>query len=219
MQSRSEHDRREGVAWQRDGEHTFETFRFANGQSLDQLRMHYITVGEPQRDAAGRITNAVLLIHNTTGTAASWSTLGSAESCSGRAAARRGAPLSGDPGLYRARQVVQASDGMRAAFPNYRFVDQVEAQRRLLVEALGVLHLKLVLGPSMGGMLTWTVRADASTLHGRSGAGGEPAGADERRNWIQRRISIEAIRNDREWNGGNYAKNPSRYVFTAPSAR
>lgn len=209
----------DGKAWpgQRDGEHTFETFRFANGQSLDQLRMHYITVGEPQRDAAGRITNAVLLIHNTTGTAASWLTLGLGGELFGP-----GQPLDAArhylviPDCIGFGKSSKPSDGMRAAFPNYRFVDQVEAQRRLLVEALGVLHLKLVLGLSMGGMLTWMW----GQMHPRFMDALVPVasqpGPMSGRNWIQRRISIEAIRNDPEWNGGNYAKNPSRYVFTAP---
>ena len=100
-------------------------------------------------------------------------------------------------------------DKLRVGFPNYRYDDMIVSTYRLLIEGLGIDRLRLVLGQSMGGMLAW--------MWGKKYAGfmdaivpvASQAGLMSGRNWMQRRISIEAIRNDPEWNNGDYDENPS----------
>ena len=110
------------------------------------------------------------------------------------------------------------SDGLRGKFPHYRYRDAVIAQHRLVTEGLGIRRLRLVLGTSMGGMHTWMwgeMFPDA--MDGLVPIASQPIGISGR-NWINRRIRIEAIRNDPEWKGGNYEKNPTTYIYTLPLA-
>ena len=72
------------------------------------------------------------------------------------------------------------SDAMKAAFPKYDYEDMVDAQYRLLTEGLGIKHLRLVIGNSMGGMHTWDLGREISRLHGRAGADGIAADRDGR---------------------------------------
>jgi homoserine O-acetyltransferase len=101
------------------------------------------------------------------------------------------------------------SDGMRATFPLYTYDDMVEAQYRVVTEALGLRHLRLVLGASMGGMHTWLwgVRYPAfmDALIPMSSMPAPMSG----RNWLMRRLLIDSIRNDPEWNFGNYIDQPT----------
>jgi homoserine O-acetyltransferase len=196
---------------------TLPNFRFASGQVLGELRLNVITLGEKKTDAAGNVTNAALLLHNTTGTAETFLSPSLAGPLLGA-----GAPFDPArwyviiPDMIGFGASSKPSDGLRASFPNYRYDDMVRATHALLTEHLGVSHLRVILGISMGGMLAWLfgVRhpgfADALIP-----IASQPT-AMSGRNWMQRRISIEAIRNDPEWNGGNYTANPSRYVNTAP---
>jgi homoserine O-acetyltransferase len=110
------------------------------------------------------------------------------------------------------------SDGLRGQFPHYRYRDAVTAQYRLVTEGLGIRRLRLVLGTSMGGMHTWMWGGMYPDLmDGLVPIASQPIGISGR-NWLTRRIRIEAIRNDPEWNGGNYEKNPTRYIYTMPLA-
>lgn len=202
---------------QRTHEITLRDFTFASGQSLPELRLSCIMLGTRRLDASGRTTNAALLLHNTTGTAKTWLAPTLAGELFGP-----GQPLDLAQWFVIVPDMVgfgassKPSDGLRAAFPNYRYDDMVVSTHRLLTEGLGVDHLKLILGISMGGMLAWIwgVRYPGF-MDALVPVASQPT-AMSGRNWMQRRISIEAIRNDPEWNGGNYAKNPSRYVLTAP---
>lgn len=197
--------------------HVFEDFRFDSGQSLAELRLRCITLGTPERDGAGAVTNAVLLLHNTTGSAETWlrPSLGGELFGSGQ-------PL--DAGKYFLiipdaigfGASSKPSDGLRARFPNYRYADMMRAIHLLVTEALGVGHLKLVLGISMGGMLAWMMAGTYPDWMDAAVPIACQPGPMSGRNWIQRRVSIEAIRNDPEWNGGEYETNPTRYVLTAP---
>jgi homoserine O-acetyltransferase len=207
------------AAWpnQQEGTCVIRNFRFGSGEVLPELRMHYITLGTPRRDARGAISNAIMLLHNTTGSAREWLSpeLGGELFCAGQ-------PLDAAeyyivlPDAIGFGGSSKPSDGMRTSFPNYSFRDIVEAEHRLLTEGLGVAHLRLMLGLSMGGMLTWLFAGMyPDFIDSLVPIGSQPAPMSGR-NWIQRRISIEAIRNDPEWNGGNYTTNPSRYVYTAP---
>ena len=103
-------------------------------------------------------------------------------------------------------------------FPHYRYVDMVIATHRLLTEHLGIAHLRLVLGTSMGGMQAWMWgEMYPDFMDGLVPIASQPI-AISGRNWMYRRIGIEAIRNDPDWNGGNYDKNPTHYVYSAPIA-
>jgi homoserine O-acetyltransferase len=106
------------------------------------------------------------------------------------------------------------SDGLRARFPQYRYTDMVTAQHRLLTEGLGIAHLRLVLGLSMGGMLTWLWgEMHPDFMDALAPIACQPT-AMSGRNWMQRRMAIEAIRSDPDWRGGDYDKQPARYTLT-----
>jgi homoserine O-acetyltransferase len=190
-------------------------FAFQSGEQLPELRQHYMTLGEPRRGPDGAIDNAVLLLHNTTGSSKGWLSADLAGELFGP-----GQPLDASKYFLIMPDAIgfggssKPSDGLRARFPHYRYQDMVVAQHRLLTEGLGVSHLRLVLGLSMGGMLTW--------LWGETYPGfmdllvplaSQPA-AMSGRNWIQRRMQIESIRNDPDWNNGDYSEQPWRYTLT-----
>ena len=194
-------------------------FRFGDGTTLPELRIHYLTFGTPKRNAAGEIVNGVLLLHGTSGSSASWLTPSLANELFAS-----GQPLDASqyflivPDAIGAGRSSKPSDGLRGGFPHYRYRDMVEAQHRLLTEGLGVRHLRLVLGTSMGGMQSWMwAETYPDFMDGIVPIASQPT-AMSGRNWITRRIRIEAIRNDPDWNGGNYEKNPTRYVYTLPLA-
>src|SRR5262249_32061951 len=103
------------------------------------------------------------------------------------------------------------SDGMRATFPRYNYEDMVAAQYRLVTEGLGIRHLRLVLGHSMGGMQTWIwgIRYP-DFMDVLVPMASQPAEMSSR-NWMMRRLVIDAIRNDPDWKGGNYAVQPHAF--------
>ena len=189
-------------------------FRFVTGESLPELRIHYTTLGRPQKDARGVVRNAVLMLHGTTG--------------SGTGLV---APMSM---LYRPGELLDTSkyfivfpdgighgrsskpsDGMRMKFPKYTYDDMVEAQRRLLVEGLGVTHLRLILGTSMGCMHAWVW----GTRHPDFADGLVPLAcaptAIAGRNRMVRRMIIDDITNDPDWKNGDYTSPPLRGLRAA----
>jgi len=197
--------------------HVFDNFRFDSGQNLAELKLRCITLGTPRRDGTGAVTNAVLLLHNTTGSAETW-----LRPSLGGELFGPGEPLDAEkffliiPDAIGFGASSKPSDGLRARFPNYRYTDMMRAIHLLVTEALGVDHLRLVLGISMGGMLAWMMAGSYPDLMDAAVPIACQPSPISGRNWIQRRVSIEAIRNDPEWNGGDYATNPTRYVLTAP---
>jgi homoserine O-acetyltransferase len=202
---------------QRSADFTIKDFRFASGQVLPELKLRYMTIGEPRRNGAGEIANAVLLLHGSSTAGSMWLNASLANELFGP-----GQPLDASKyflvipdGIGRGGSS-KPSDGLRAKFPNYRYADMVETQHRLLTEALGVKRVRLVMGVSMGGMHAWMwAGLHPEFMDAVVPIASQPA-AISGRNWITRRIAIEAIRNDPEWNNGDYAKNPTRYVLTAP---
>jgi homoserine O-acetyltransferase len=126
-------------------------FRFQTGETLPELRQHYVTFGKPRRDSTGRVTNAVLLLHGTNG---SGKTI---VDFLGPQLFGRGQPLDSAkyyliiPDGIGCGASSKPSDGLRAKFPRYGYKDMVEAQK-LLVEGLGIDHLLLIMGLSMGAM-------------------------------------------------------------------
>jgi homoserine O-acetyltransferase len=202
---------------QREGDFLLKDYRFASGETLPELKLHYTSLGTPKRNAAGEIVNGVLLLHGTGGTGKNWLMPSLADELFGP-----GQPLDAaqyfivlPDGIGRGGSS-KPSDGLRAKFPHYRYRDIIETEYRLLTEGLNVRHLRLVLGSSMGGMHTWLWgEMYPDLMDGLVPIASQPI-AISGRNWISRRIAIEAIRNDPDWNNGNYDKNPTHYVRTAP---
>ena len=184
-------------------------FSFTSGQSLPELRIHYRTVGEMRRDAQGKVTNAVLILHGTTGSGAQFIR----PEFSGALFGKGQVLDSGKyfivlpDGIGHGRSS-KPSDGLHARFPRYGYLDMVEAQRRMLTEGPGITHLRLILGTSMGGMQTWLwgelhpEAADA--LFPLASLPAQIAG----RNRVWRKLVIDGIRSDPEWRGGDYTRQP-----------
>ena len=192
-------------------------FRFASGETLPELRQHYITLGTPRTDAAGRIVNASLLIHNTTGTSRTWLEPSLAGELFGP-----GQPLDAAknfliiPDIIGFARSSKPSDGLRASFPHYRLHDVAVAQHRLVTEGLEIPRAKLVMGLSLGGMLTWMFGGMFPDFMDALVPVASQPGPMSGRNWIQRRINVEAIRNDPEWKGGDYETQPTGWARVAP---
>ena len=191
------------------GDFVVQNFRFASNEKLPELRLHYRTIGTPQRDAQGVVRNAVLILHGTGGSGSQFIRPEFAGSLFGA-----GQPL--DAGRYFIilpdgighGQSSKPSDGLHAAFPHYGYMDMVEAQYRLLTDGLGVNHLRLVMGTSMGGMQTWLwgerYPGFMDALMPLASLPTQISG----RNRVWRRVIIDAIRSDPDWRGGNYASQP-----------
>jgi homoserine O-acetyltransferase len=202
---------------QREGDFHFKDFQFGSGETLPDLRLHFTTIGTPIRNTAGEIVNAVLLLHNTSGGRQTWLSPSLANELF-----HQGQALDASRYFIIIPDAVgfggssKPSDGLRTQFPHYRYRDIVESEHRLVADGLGVRHLRLVLGISMGGMHAWMwAGMYPDLMDGVVPIASQPIGISGR-NWLIRRIAIETIRNDPGWNGGNYDKNPSYYVYTAP---
>ena len=131
-------------------------FKFASGETLPELRLHYRTLGEPEKDTQGKTRNAVLIMHGTTGSGAQFIRPEFAGELFGK-----DEPLDATkfftvlPDAIGHGKSSKPSDGLHAKFQRYGYLDMVEAQYRLLTDRLGVNHARLVMGTSMGGMHTW----------------------------------------------------------------
>ena len=185
-----------------EGDWVVRDFRFHTGETLPELRLHYVTVG-------ARTGEPVLILHGTNGTGAGFLRPDFAGELFGP-----GQPLDAAthylimPDAIGAGKSSKPSDGLRTKFPQYNYDDMVDGQYRLVKEHLGIGHLRLVMGLSMGGMHVWTWGEKypdfMDTLLPMAAQPTEVAG----RNWMLRRMVIDFIRNDPEWNGGNYTKQP-----------
>ena len=187
------------------GDYVMRDFQFASGQTLPELKLHYRTLGSPQRDKEGHVQNAVLIMHGTTGSGAQFLSPIFAGELFGS-----GQPLDVTkffvilPDDIGHGQSSRPSEGLRARFPNYRYADMVEAEHRLVVDGLHVDHLRLVMGTSMGGMHTWMwgeQYPDAMDALMPLASLPAPVGG---RNRAWRRMISEGIRQDKEWMGGDY---------------
>jgi homoserine O-acetyltransferase/O-succinyltransferase len=181
-------------------------FVFDDGERLASLKLHYVTLGTPRRDASGAIINGVLLLHGTAGSAADLVTAAFFGALYGA-----GEPLDLSrnflviPDAIGAGDSSKPSDGLHAHFPRYGYRDQVRAQH-LLLEKIGVKRLKLVLGTSMGGMQTWLWgEMFPNDMDGLVAIASTPA-AISGRNMIWREMVSQAIRDDPGWKNGNYPK-------------
>jgi homoserine O-acetyltransferase len=203
---------------QREADFILKDFHFANGETLPELRLHYMTLGTAKRNAAGEITNGVVMLHGTSGSAKNWLLPTLANELF-----EKGQPLDASehfiilPDAIGVGGSSKPSDGLKGKFPHYRYHDTVEAEHRLVTEALGIRHLRLVMGSSMGGMQTWMWgEMYPDLMDGLVPIASQPIGISGR-NWINRRIRIEAIKHDPDYNNGFYEKNPTHWIWTAPS--
>jgi homoserine O-acetyltransferase len=186
-------------------------FKFHTGETMPELRLHYTTVGEPTGQP-------VLVLHGSGGDAARMLTADFAGQLFGA-----GQPLDASKyyiiipdGLGHGKSS-KPSDGLKTAFPKYNYADMVDAHHRLVEEGLGLKHLRLVIGNSMGGMHTWLWGVKypqaMDVLVPMASQPTEMAA----RNWMLRRLMIETIRNDPDYNGGNYTAQPRmmKYAISA----
>ncbi len=191
------------------GDYTIHDFRFADGETLPELKIHYRTLGAPRRDAAGIVRNAVLVLHGTTGSGKQF------------LSANFAGVLFGPGQLLDASRTYivipdgighgdssKPSDGAHARFPRYTYDDMVRAQHQLLTDGLNVQHLRLVMGTSMGGMHTWIwgemYPGFMDGLVPLACVPAEIAG----RNRMLRKMILDDIRGDPEWKGGDYTTEP-----------
>ncbi|MFI5384884.1 MAG: alpha/beta fold hydrolase [Fimbriimonadales bacterium] len=185
-------------------------FKFASGDTLPDLNLHCTTIGQPHKDPrTGKTDNAVLIMHGTGGSGHSFLVSIFADVLFGPGelldAAKHFIIL---PDAIGHGHSSKPSEGLHAKFPNYRYHDIVRAQHQLIFENLGVSHLRLVMGTSMGGMQTWMwgemYPKDMDALMPLACAPIEIAG----RNRMTRQMAIDAIRTDPEWMGGEYKTRP-----------
>jgi homoserine O-acetyltransferase len=199
----------------RQGDFIMHNFRFTDGSVLPELRIHYTTLGSPRKDASGVVRNAVLVLHGTTGNGRGFLTPAFAGELFGPGQLLDSAThFIILPDGIGTGQSSKPSDGLRARFPRYRYADMVTAQYRLLTEKLGVNHLLLVLGTSMGGMQSWmwAVRYP-DFMDGVVPLASVPTQIAGRNRMMRRIISL-SIRADPEWRGGDYTAQP-RGLFGA----
>ncbi|WP_315725620.1 MULTISPECIES: alpha/beta fold hydrolase [unclassified Bradyrhizobium] len=195
----------------KQGDFVVKDFKFHTGETLPELKLHYTTVGEPTGQP-------VLVLHGTGGSGASM----------------LGAPFAGE--LFGKDQPLDAtkyyiiipdsighgksskpSDGLKTRFPAYDYADMVDAQHRLLTEGLGIKHVRLVIGNSMGGMHSWVWATRYPDFMDVAVPMASQPTEMAARNWMLRRIMLETIRNDPDYNGGNYTAQPRmmKYAVTA----
>ncbi|MGH8264325.1 MAG: alpha/beta fold hydrolase [Steroidobacteraceae bacterium] len=192
-----------------EADYVIPDFRFASGEVLPQLRIHYRTLGQPRRDAKGVVRNAVLILHGTTGSGAQFLRPEFAGELFGL-----GQPLDATRYFIILRDGIghgassRPSERLHGRFPHYGYEDMVAADYQLLTQGLGVNHARLVMGTSMGGMHTWLWGERHPEFMDALMPLASVPGPISGRNRMWRRAIIDAIRNDPEWRNGEYIKPP-----------
>jgi homoserine O-acetyltransferase len=195
----------------KQGDWIAKDFKFHTGETIRELRLHYTTIGEPTGQP-------VLVLHGTGGSAASMLTPTFAGELFGP-----GQPLDASkyyiilPDGIGHGKSSKPSDGMKTAFPKYDYEDMVDAQYRLIKEGLGVKHLRLVIGNSMGGMHTWIWGEKyPQAMDALVPMAAQPTEMAAR-NWMLRRAMLETIRNDPDYKAGSYSSQPRmmKYAIAA----
>ncbi len=184
-------------------------FQFKSGEKLAEVKLHYYTLGTPQKDSSGKVRNAVLILHGTGGTGRQF------------LSPNFGGVLFGPGQLLDAAKYFiilpdnighgessKPSDGLHMRFPHYEYDDMIELQYRLLTQGLNVNHLRLVMGTSMGGMHTWLwAEQHPDFMDAAMPLASQPieiAG----RNRMMRRMVMDDIRTSPDWNNGEYKQQP-----------
>src|SRR5919206_4445817 len=199
-----------------EGDYAIKDFTFESKEILPQLNLHYTTIGKPVKNKNGQVVNAVLIMHGTSGNGHQFLT----EQFAGH--------------LFNPGQLLDAnkyfiilpdgighgksskpSDGLHMKFPKYTYNDMVEALHEVLTKGLGVNHLRLVMGTSMGGMQTWVWgEMYPDFMDALMPLASNPVEISGR-NRIWRFMAIDAIKNDPDWMGGEYKTQPIRGLTTA----
>jgi homoserine O-acetyltransferase/O-succinyltransferase len=199
-----------------DGNFSVKDFKFESGETLPELKIHYVTLGRPRKDANGHVANAVLILHGTGGSHTQFL---------GRAF---GGVLFGKDQLLDANKYFiiipdnvghggssKPSNGLHAKFPHYDYHDMVDLQYRLLTEKLGVDHLRLVMGTSMGGMHSWMwAEVYPDFMDAAMPLASLPIEISGRNRFF-RRMVIDPIKNDPDWQNGEYKTEPVRGLTAA----
>jgi homoserine O-acetyltransferase len=188
-----------------EGDLVVHDFKFTTGESIPDLRMHYTTIGSPKKDAGGKTTNAVIIMHGTGGSGRGFlsQTFGGQLFGAGQLldATKYFIIIPDDIGHGKSSK---PSDGMHMKFPHYTYTDMVHGEYRVVTEALGVNHLRLVMGTSMGAMHTWIwgeMYPDfMDALMPLASAPVEIGG----RNRMLRKMIMDSIKRDPNWNNGEY---------------
>jgi homoserine O-acetyltransferase/O-succinyltransferase len=186
----------------REGDWIAPSFTFHTGETLNNVRLHYVTIGDPTKPA-------VLVLHGTNEPAAGMLTPHFAGKLFGP-----GQPLDATkyfiilPEGIGIGKSTKPSDGLRARFPQYDYNDMVSAQYRMVTEGLGIHHLRLVLGYSLGGMQTWLWGEQyPDMMDALVPMAAQPTEMSSR-NWMMRRMLVESIKQDPAWDHGNYSVQP-----------
>jgi homoserine O-acetyltransferase len=177
-------------------------FKFHTGEVMPELKLHYLTIGDP----AG---TPVLVLHGNGGTASSMLTPAFAGELFGP-----GQALDASkyyiviPDALGHGKSAKPSDGLKTKFPRYNYADMVDAQYRLLSEGLGIRHIRLIIGNSMGGMNTWLWgQKYPAYMDALVPMASQPT-ALASRSWMLQRMMLEMVRNDPDYNNGNYVTQP-----------
>jgi len=199
-----------------EGDFIARDFRFASGETLPSLKLHYRTLGAARRDASGTVRNAVLILHGTGGSGAGFlsRTFGGELFGPGQLLDANKYFIILPDGIGHGRSS-KPSDGLHARFPKYTYDDMVRAQHAMLVDGLHVNHLRLVMGTSMGAMHCWVwgeMYPDfADGLVPLASAPVQIAG----RNRVMRKMIMDAITHDPAWKGGEYTTEPHAGLVSA----
>ena len=197
----------------KEGDWVPKNFKFHTGETMPELKLHYTTVGAPTGQP-------VLVLHGSGGSAASMLTPTFAGELFGP-----GQPLDASkyyiiiPDGIGHGKSLKPSDGLKTKFPHYDYADMVDAHYRLVTEGLGIKHLRLVIGNSMGGMHTWIWAERYPQMMDVAVPMASQPTAMAARNWILRRSMIETIRNDPDYKDGNYTSQPRMMKYAIAAYR
>ena len=197
----------------KQGDFIARDFKFHTGEVMPEIRLHYTTIGEPTGQP-------VVVLHGSGGSAAAMLTPSFAGELFGA-----GQPLDASkyyiilPDSIGHGKSSKPSDGLKTAFPKYDYQDMVDAQYRLVKEGLGINHLRLVIGNSMGGMHAWLWGVRYPKMMDALVPMASQPTAMAARNWMLRRTMIETIRNDPDYNGGNYTSQPRMMKYAIAAYR
>ncbi len=198
------------------GDFTIENFTFTTGETLPQLKLHYMTIGTPRRDEKGVVRNAVLIMHGTGGTGRGFLSQNFAGVLFGP-----GQLLDGTTHYIILPDGIghggssKPSNGLHAKFPRYTYADMIAAQYRLITEHLKVNHLLLVMGTSMGGMHTWMWgERYPDFMDGLMPLASLPTQMGGRNRTFRKMVSDD-IRLDPDWQNGDYTTQPVRGLRAA----
>jgi homoserine O-acetyltransferase/O-succinyltransferase len=198
------------------GDYAVGNYKFASGESMPEVKLHYRTIGAAKRNAKGEVVNAVLLLQGNTGTGANWFRPSLADELF-----KPGQPLDAAkyyiiiPDALGRGGSSKPSDGLKGGFPHYRYHDMVDLTHRLVTDGLKVDHLRLVIGSSLGCMqqFLWA-EWYPDLMDGTIGMSCQPVEISGR-NYLLRHAMAELIRHDPAWNNGNYDKSPDLYKYVA----